>query len=199
MPISARKAQASSKRDQTDGFAALLQLPGMNGEIVRQMQRQKIKSLSGELPLSPGTWSYEILYAACICVSDQREDINVQPGQFTMEPMYRPECWWNCWEYEFCYDSFPQILMKISHNSQLMWTVLVCVPFADLVALEKERVQFLDRLRLPNTVIEDIDTAIAALPQLTVTAECVVDGEEGIIEGDMVTCRVWGLKHLTKL
>lgn len=69
-------------------------------------------------------------------------------------------------------------------------TYKFCVTPADLVALDKDRVQFLDGLRLPNTVIEDIDTAIAALPQLTVTAECIVDGEEGIIEGDMVTCRV---------
>lgn len=48
VPISTRKQQSTGKRDTVDGIAALMQLPGMNGDIARQMQRKKIRSLNGK-------------------------------------------------------------------------------------------------------------------------------------------------------
>ncbi|GMH41560.1 hypothetical protein BSKO_09470 [Bryopsis sp. KO-2023] len=105
VPIASRKQ--TTRRDHADGYAALLQLPGMNTDLLRQMQKKRIQSLN------------------------------------------------------------------------------------DLIKMDdKDRVELLNGLRLENTTIQDIDTSIGAIPQLTVTAECVVDGEEEIIEGDVVTCRV---------
>lgn len=62
---------------------------------------------------------------------------------------------------------------------------------SDLMKMDDgDREDLLNSLGLPNNTIQSINTALAAIPQLTVTAECVVDGEDEIIQGDIVTCRV---------
>ena len=55
---------------------------------------------------------------------------------------------------------------------------------------EGARTKLLHGLDFDEHTMQDLDTALHALPIVDLSAEIFVEGEEEIQEGDVVTCRV---------
>ena len=48
VPLSARRMELT-KRDLNEGYAALLQLPGMDSQLAKQLGKKRIRSIRGDL------------------------------------------------------------------------------------------------------------------------------------------------------